>query len=284
MKPAPFAYFRPTSVSEALGLLSENQADGKILAGGQSLVPAMNFRLMRPSVLIDINELTELSQIKANDKSLSIGALTRHATFHRAVVAGPLGQLLTKVVRHIAHFPIRQRGTFGGSLAHADPASEWCLVATTLGAEMVVRSDHRERIVPSRGFFKGTFTTDLAANEILAEIRLPMMAADWRCGFYEFSRRAGDFALGMALAALRLEAGVVKEARLGIGGVSDRAIRLEKLEQALVGRPASAQTFDAVAQEARAGIVPIADIHASSEYRSDLIATVVKRALTEAAA
>jgi carbon-monoxide dehydrogenase medium subunit len=284
MKPAPFAYFKPASVSEALGVLSENQADCKILAGGQSLVPAMNFRLLRPAVLIDINELTELSQIKASGESLSIGALTRHAAFHKSVVRGPLGQLLTKVVRHIAHFPIRQRGTFGGSLAHADPAAEWCLVATTLGAEIVVRSHRGERVVPSRTFFRGTFTTDLAADEILAEIRLPMMTDDWRSGFSEFSRRAGDFALGMALAALRLEAGIVKEARLGIGGVSDRAIRLEKLEQMLVGKPASPQIFDAVAQEARAAVVPVADIHASAEYRDDLIATVVKRALSEAAA
>jgi carbon-monoxide dehydrogenase medium subunit len=284
MKPAPFAYFKPASISEALAVLSENQADCKILAGGQSLVPAMNFRLLRPAVLIDINELTELSHIKANGESLSIGALTRHAAFHQSVVRGPLGDLLTKVVRHIAHFPIRQRGTFGGSLAHADPAAEWCLVATTLGAEIVVISHRGERVIPSRAFFRGTFTTDLAADEILAEIRLPMMADDWRTGFNEFSRRAGDFALGMALAALRLEAGIVKEARLGIGGVSDRAIRLERLEQMLVGKPASPQTFDAVAQEARAAIVPTADIHASAEYRDDLIATVVKRALSEAAA
>jgi aerobic carbon-monoxide dehydrogenase medium subunit len=284
MKPASFKYFRPASVSEALVLLSENQDDCKILAGGQSLVPAMNFRLLRPSILIDINELKELSCIQTTGQSVSIGALTRHATFHRGVIAGPLGRLLTKVVRHIAHFPIRQRGTFGGSLAHADPAAEWCLVATTLGAQIVVKSSRGERTIQSHEFFKGTFTTDLVADEILAEIRLPMMADDWRTGFNEFSRRAGDFALGMALAALRIESGVIREARLGIGAVSDRAIRLEKLERLLVGKPASWQTFDAVAQEARAAVIPTADIHASAEYRQDLIATVVKRALTEAAA
>ena len=284
MKPVSFRYFKPASVAEALALLSENQDDCKILAGGQSLVPAMNFRLLRPSILIDINELTELASVRANGQSVSIGALTRHAAFHRGIVAGPLGNLLTKVVRHIAHFPIRQRGTFGGSLAHADPAAEWCLVATALGAQIVAKSSRGERVIEARAFFKGTFTTDLAADEILAEIRLPVMADDWRTGFNEFSRRAGDFALGMALAALRIEAGLIKEARLGIGGVSDRAIRLDKLELLLVGKPASVQTFDAVAQEARVAVVPSADIHASSEYRRDLIATVVKRALTEAAA
>ena len=284
MKPVSFRYFKPASVAEALALLSENQDDCKILAGGQSLVPAMNFRLLRPSILIDINELMELASVQANGQSVSIGALTRHAAFHRGIVAGPLGNLLTKVVRHIAHFPIRQRGTFGGSLAHADPAAEWCLVATALGAQIVAKSSRGERFIEARAFFKGTFTTDLAADEILAEIRLPVMADDWRTGFNEFSRRAGDFALGMALAALRIEAGIIKEARLGIGGVSDRAIRLDKLELLLVGKPASVQTFDAVAQEARVAVVPSADIHASSEYRRDLIATVVKRALTEAAA
>ena len=284
MKPAPFHYFRPASVSEALGLLSEHRADCKILAGGQSMVPAMNFRLLRPAVLIDINDLNELAGISRKGTSLSIGGLTRHAAFHKPVADGPVGRLLSKVVRHIAHFPIRQRGTFGGSLAHADPAAEWCLVATTLGAEMVARSHRGERIIPSQAFFKGTFTTDLAADEILTEIRLPMMADDWRTGFNEFSRRAGDFALGMALAALKLEGGIVKQARLGIGGVSDRAIRLEKLEQLLVGRPASPQTFDEVAREARMAITPTADIHGSSEYRRDLIAAVVRRALDEAAA
>lgn len=284
MKPVSFRYFKPADIFEALDLLSENQADCKILAGGQSLVPAMNFRLLRPSILIDINDLKELSSVRADGQSVSIGALTRHAAFHQVIVPGPLGRLLTRVVRHIAHFPIRQRGTFGGSLAHADPAAEWCLVATTLGAEIVARSSRGERIIASPEFFKGTFTTDLAADEILAEIRLPLMSDGWQTGFYEFSRRAGDFALGMALATLRVEDGVVKEARLGIGGVSDRAIRLEKLEQWIVGQPASSQTFDAVAQQARVAIVPTADIHASAEYRQDLIATVVKRALIEAAA
>lgn len=284
MKPASFKYFRPASVSEALVLLSENQDDCKLLAGGQSLVPAMNFRLLRPSILIDINQLKELSSIQATGQSVSIGALTRHAAFHRNIVAGPLGHLLTKVVQHIAHFPIRQRGTFGGSLAHADPAAEWCLVATALGAQIVAKSSRGERIIQSHEFFKGTFTTTLAADEILSEIRLPMMADDWRTGFNEFSRRAGDFALAMALAALRIESGVIKEARLGIGGVSDRAIRLEKLELVLVGKLVSSQTFDAIAQEARTAVIPTADIHASAEYRQDLIATVVKRALSEAAA
>jgi carbon-monoxide dehydrogenase medium subunit len=284
VKPAAFDYFRPASLSEALALLAGYKDDGKILAGGQSLVPAMNFRLARPSVLIDINDLRELDYLRANSDALHIGALTRHAAFHRPVVEGPLGALLSKVVRHIAHYPIRQRGTFAGSLAHADPASEWCLVATTLDAGILARSERGERLIAAGDFFKGTFTTALAPDEVLAEIRLPAMTGDWRTGFYEFSRRAGDFALGMALVALKLDAGLVRDARLGVGGVADRAIRLQELEKRLIGQPASQEMIEIIAREAWAMVDPLSDIHASSEYRRDLVATSLKRALGEAAA
>ena len=284
MKPAAFDYFRPASLSEALALLAKYKDDCKILAGGQSLVPAMNFRLARPAILIDINDIAELDYVRADDRGLHIGALTRHAAFHRRVVDGPLGALLSGVARHIAHYPIRQRGTFAGSLAHADPASEWCLLATTLDATVVAKSARGERAIAIGDFFNGTFSTDLEPDELLAEVRLPAMVQGWRTGFYEFSRRAGDFALGMALAALRIEGGIVKEARLGVGGVSDRAIRLQRLEGALVGRPASPELIETIAREAWASVSPIGDIHGSPEYRRDLIATAVKRALTEAAA
>jgi carbon-monoxide dehydrogenase medium subunit len=284
VKPAAFDYFRPASLSEALALLAKHKDDCKILAGGQSLVPAMNFRLARPGVLIDINDLGELDYIRADDNGLHIGALTRHAAFHRRVVDGPLGALLSRVAGHIAHYPIRQRGTFAGSLAHADPASEWCLVATTLDAAMVAKSIRGDRIIAVSDFFNGTFATDLEPDELLVEVRLPAIAQGWRTGFYEFSRRAGDFALGMALAALRIEGSVVSEARLGVGGVSDRAIRLQRLEGAMVGRPASPELIETIAREAWAMVSPIGDIHGSPEYRRDLIATAVKRALTEAAA
>jgi carbon-monoxide dehydrogenase medium subunit len=284
VKAAVFDYLRPADLGEALALLAAHKDDCKILAGGQSLVPAMNFRLARPALLIDINDVNELDYLKADADHLKIGALTRHAAFHRPVVEGPLGTLLAKVVRHIAHYPIRQRGTFAGSLSHADPASEWCLVATTLRAEMVARSARGERVIAAGAFFHGTFTTALEPDEVLAEIRLPAMTPDWRVGFYEFSRRAGDFALGMAVAAARVEDGTISEARLGVGGVADRAIRLQALEDQLVGKPASSDVIDGIARAARGMIEPNGDIHASPEYRRDLIATSVKRALTEALA
>jgi carbon-monoxide dehydrogenase medium subunit len=284
VKPPTFDYVKPASVAEALVLLAECADSCKILAGGQSLVPAMNFRLARPDILIDINDLRELDYIGSSADRLRIGALTRHALFHRPVIESPLGVLLSKVVRHIAHYPIRQRGTFAGSVAHADPASEWCLVATTLGAEMVARSVRGERVIEAGAFFQGTFTTALAVDELLVEIRLPLLGQGWQTGFYEFSRRAGDFALGMAVAALRIEDGTIRAAHLGVGGVGDRAVRLSALEQHLVGQPASLAIIDGIAREARAMVEPGGDIHASPEYRRDLVATSVKRALTEALA
>ncbi|UMY18631.1 xanthine dehydrogenase family protein subunit M [Methylobacterium organophilum] len=284
MKPAAFDYHRPLDVPSTLTLLEAHGTDGKILAGGQSLVAAMNFRLARPSVLIDVNRVRELDSLAVEGTFLRIGALTRHAAFHRHVVGGPLGLLLTRVAGHIAHYPIRQRGTFAGSLAHADPASEWCLTATVLDAEITMRSLRGSHRLPASDFFRGTFTTALDEDELITEIWLPVLDASWRGGFSEFSRRAGDFALAMALAVLKVEGGVIRGAKLGIGGVADRAIRLSGIEAALIGQQASEATFQAAAAQAREAVEPSADIHASSEYRRDLIAAMVSRALAEAAA
>src|SRR5437762_12475008 len=208
MKPAPFRYNAPKTIEEAVDTLAEVAGeDGRVLAGGQSLVPIMAFRLARPAHLVDINGVEALRRLavegdKILGSKLSIGACVRHAAFHKPVVDGPLGRLLAKVVRHIAHYPIRTRGTFCGSIAHADPASEWCLVAAALGAEMVTRSAAGTRTILAQDFFRGIMTTALNEDELLTEVRLPVSAADSRFGFYEFNRRAGDFALGMALVSL----------------------------------------------------------------------------------
>ena len=218
MKPAPFDYHAPRSVEEAVELLAAHGDDAKVLAGGQSLVPAMNFRLARPAVLVDINRIAELDFCTTTDGALRIGALARHARFERAVTQGPLGDLLADVVRYIAHLPIRVRGTFAGSLAHADPAAEWCVVATTLDAEIRARGPGGERSIEAAAFFRSILTTALRPDELITEVRLPALGPDWRFGFAEFSRRAGDFALSMALAALRLDGGRIVEARVGVGG------------------------------------------------------------------
>lgn len=283
MKPAGFAYEKPTSLPELLALLDRYADDCKILAGGQSLVPAMNFRLARPGRLIDLNGVAELDYLSVEGEQLRIGALTRHAAFHRPVVEGPLGVMLRDVARYVAHYPIRLRGTFAGSLAHADPASEWCLVATTLEAELRIVSAQGARTERASTFFRGTFTTTLKPNEVLAEIRLPIFGAGWRGGFCEFSRRKGDFALAMALCALKTEGGTIREAKVGAGGIADRAVKLAGVEAGLIGQRPCDTLFASVAREAAQSLKPRSDIHGSSAYRRDLVATMIRRALGAAA-
>ena len=176
MKPAAFRYHAPKTIDEAVALLAEvAPEDGRVLAGGQSLVPTMAFRLAKPAHLVDINGVAALDRIAVTDGKLAIGACVRHAAFHRPVCDGPLGKLLTDVVRHIAHYPIRNRGTFCGSLAHADPSSEWCLVMVALDGEVVAKSTRGERVIAARDFFQGIMTTALRDDELLVEARLPML-------------------------------------------------------------------------------------------------------------
>ena len=257
--------------------------DGRVLAGGQSLVPIMAFRLARPAHLIDINGVAELARHSRDGNTLSIGAGVRHAAFHRPVTGGEMGRLLSTVVRHIAHYPIRVRGTFCGSIAHADPASEWCLVAATLGAEMVARSKRGQRIIAADDFFQGIITTALAEDEILTEVRLPIIADQTRFGFVEFNRRAGDFAIVAVLVIYRLADGVIAEARVGIGGAEVRPRRIAEAEATLRGRPPTIATFRSAAEVAADAVDPIEDIQSDAEYRRDLVRTITRRALERAA-
>jgi carbon-monoxide dehydrogenase medium subunit len=281
VKPAPFDYFQPVTVDEAVSLLAS--IDGaKVLAGGQSLVPAMNFRLSRPSALVDINRLEGLDGITIDAEGLTIGALVRHRAFERAVVAGPLGSLLADAAQLVGHLPIRVRGTFAGSLAHADPASEWCLVALTLDAEIVASSATGERTIAAAEFFHTLFTTDLRHDELLTSVRLPVLDSSFRAGFSEFSRRAGDFALVMAAAVVKVEGGAITQARLGIGGAADRPLRLRNAESALVGKDANPEICVEIADLAATEVDPLADIHGSSDYRRDLVRAMTRRALRSA--
>jgi carbon-monoxide dehydrogenase medium subunit len=285
MKPAAFQYHAPKTIDEAVTLLGQvAPQDGRILAGGQSLVPTMAFRMARPAHLVDINGVAGLDKIAVRDGALSIGACVRHAAFHKPAVEGPLGNLLSFVVRHIAHYPIRTRGTFCGSLAHADPSSEWCLTAATLGATMVARSTRGTRELAADEFFDWAMTTNLAEDELLVEARLPLLPADARFGFYEFSRRAGDYAIAMALLTYRLENGVIVDPHVGVGGAEGRPRRIAQAEVALNGKAPSAQAFAAAAEEAAAAIDPLEDLQANAKYRRDLVRTVIRRALERAAA
>ncbi len=257
--------------------------DGRVLAGGQSLVPTMAFRLARPSHLIDINGIAELDRIALDGDTLSIGACVRHAAFHKPVTDGPLGRLLSTVVRHIAHYPIRMRGTFCGSLAHADPSSEWCTVAATLDAVMVARSASGERTIAAVDYFEGPMMTTLADDELLTEARLPVPAPDTRFGFEEFSRRRGDFAIAMVLVTYRLKDGRIAEPRVGIGGAEDRPRRIEEAEAVLTGAVPGDAAFRAAADAAVDVIDPMQDINITAGYRRDLVRALTRRALEQAA-
>ena len=283
MKPAPFVYHAPKTVDDALANLAEfGPQDGRVLAGGQSLIPMMAFRMARPAHLIDINTVAGLDRLAVEGDVLSVGACVRHAAFHRPVVEGPTGTLLSRVVRDIAHYPIRLRGTFCGSLAHADPASEWCLAAVTLGAEIVAMSRRGRRVMAADDFFEGMMATALAEDELLLEARLPLLPPETRFGFYEFSRRAGDYALAMALVTFRLQDGVIVAPRIGIGGAEARPRRMAAAEAVLAGRRPDTESFRAAAEAAADAVEPMEDIHADAEFRLDLVRAVTRRALERA--
>jgi len=283
VKPAPFVYHAPKTVDDALANLAEfGPQDGRVLAGGQSLIPMMAFRMARPAHLIDINTVAGLDRLAVKGDVLSVGACVRHAAFHRPVVEGPTGTLLSRVVRDIAHYPIRLRGTFCGSLAHADPASEWCLAAVTLGAEIVAMSRRGRRVMAADNFFEGMMATALAEDELLLEARLPLLSPDTRFGFYEFSRRAGDYALAMALVTFRLQDGVIVAPRIGIGGAEARPRRMAAAEAVLAGRGPDSESFRAAAEAAADAVEPMEDIHADAEFRLDLVRAVTRRALERA--
>jgi carbon-monoxide dehydrogenase medium subunit len=239
----------------------------------------MALRLARPEDLVDINAIAELDRLAADGKWLTIGACVRHAAFHRDVVANPLGTLLGEVAHHIAHYPIRTRGTFCGSLAHADPSSEWCLVAAALGAEMRAQSMRGTRAIAANAFFRGAMSTALAPDELLAAVRLPLLSADSVFGFYEFSRRAGDYALSAALAVYRIEDGVIAEPRLALAGAENNPRRIAEAESVLRGARPTSEIFREAANAAADAIDPITDAQVSAGFRRKLVRTVCERAL-----
>lgn len=279
MKPAKFEYHAPRELEEALSLLAEAGDEAKILAGGQSLVPSMNFRLARPAVLIDINGVPGLDRIAPTDGNLLIGAMARHATFERPVIDGPLGELLALAAHNVGHLPIRVRGTFGGSLAHADPAAEWCMIATLLDATIVASSVRGRREIQARDFFKTVFSTSLEADEILTEIKLPLPEPGTQVGFVEFSRRAGDFAIVAAATVLQVVGGRIESARVAFGGVGGTPLRSQAAEAVLTGSQPNEDLFVAAGEAASQEVEPMGDIHGSPEYRRDLVRVLTRRAL-----
>lgn len=284
MKPSPFTHHQPHTLEDAVSLLAQlADQDGRILAGGQTLMPAMALRLARPQHLIDINRIDALQWFHEVDGQLQIGACVRHASFHEPVENGVLGQLLAAVVRHIAHLPVRNRGTFCGSLANADGASEWCLTALALDATLVAHSTRGRRDIPAAEFFVGAMTTALAPDEILSAAHLPLLPATTRFGFEEFSRRAGDFAQAMSLVVYEASPdGTLQHVRIGIGGVAGTPVRAAGAEALLEGQAPSDALFARAADLAAADVDPSDTGDDERAYRRALTHTVVARALARA--
>lgn len=269
MKPAPFVYHRPESLDEALELLREHGDDAKVLAGGQSLVPLLNMRLARPAVIVDLNRVEGLDRIDANG-GVRVGALVRQRDLERA----PL-PLVAEALPHVGHFVTRNRGTVGGSIAHADAAAELPLCLVVLGGSVVARSAFGERTVRADDFFLGHFTTALAADELVVETVWPKLGDGWGFAFEELAQRHGDYALSMAACVLRVEAGRVAEVRVGVGSVVDRPTLLDVR---LAGEPLT----PALATEAVASLELFGNLHASAAYQRHLTGVLVERALVRA--
>lgn len=284
MKPSRFVHHPVRSVAEAVAALAALAPEGgRILAGGQSLVPMMAFRLAQPAHLIDINRIPGLDRPQRRDGQLIIPACVRHAAFHQGA-DDALGLLLARVVRHIAHAPIRNRGTFCGSVAHADPSAEWPVVMTALDGVAVAQSEAGSRAIAAADFFEGVMTTALRPDEMLTEIRLPEPPAGTRMGFSEHSRRAGDFAQAMTLASFRLQNGLIAEARVAIGGVEPVPRRLAAVERLLTGAAPGPALWRDAADCASACVTPMEDGQTSPALRRDLLRATTRRALAEAAA
>lgn len=284
MKPAPFDYVAARTPDEAVGLLAAAGGDAQVLAGGQSLMLELNFRTRRPSVLVDINRVAGFDALDIADGTVRVGPLVRHRRFETPVVDGSLGSLLARVARHIAHPPIRARGTMLGSLAYAHPAAEWPAVAVTLDAELDLLGLDGRRTVAAADFFTGPFTTLRRPTELLVEARLPVPPADARIGFVEHRRTKASFAELAVVAVVTVHDGLIATARLGLASAADRPLRAYAAERFLVGRPVTGFTFaDAGQVAAMEDAEPIARPHASVEYQRHAVAVLVQRALEEAA-
>jgi carbon-monoxide dehydrogenase medium subunit len=282
MKPAAFDYVIADSIDMAVASLAEGGGDAKIIAGGQSLVPMLNFRLLRPSVLIDINRIGDLAFIEEAGKKIRVGALTRHYQLETSPVIARHLPVLASAMTHVAHLAIRNRGTIGGSLSHADPAAELPMMALLLDAELHIASASGKRTIAARDFFVGALTVDLARDDIVTEIVLPKLPRKTGWGFEEVARRSGDFALAAAAATLTLSAGVISQARIALTGVGATPVRAAEAEALLVGQALEPGLIDRIIDAVRAAIEPDTDLHASSDYRRHLGGVLAGRAVSAA--
>jgi carbon-monoxide dehydrogenase medium subunit len=282
MKPPAFDYIAADSIAMAVAALAEAGDDAKIIAGGQSLVPMLNFRMLRPSILVDINRIAGLDVIEETSGAIRIGALTRHYQLETSPLISRHLPVLSCAMTHVAHLAIRNRGTIGGSLAHADPAAELPMMALLLDAELRVASGSGERTVTARDFFLGALTVDLASSEIITGIVLPKLPPRTGWGFEEVARRHGDFALTAVAATLTVSGGAIEQARIALTGVGATPLRAAEAESLLVGHALERDLVSRAIDAVRATIEPETDLHASSDYRRHLAGVLTGRALAAA--
>jgi len=281
MKPAPFDYVAPHSLDEAVAALARGGADAKLLAGGQSLIPLLNFRLARPSLLVDLNRVAELAYVRPRERGLAVGAMTRQVAVERGDGLADLQPLLVEAIGYVGHIAIRSRGTLGGSLAHADPAAELPAVAVCLDAALSVVGPRGRRTISAEDFFVGYLTTLLEPDEILVEAYFPPLRPHTGQAWVEFARRHGDFALAGVAVSLSMDGDAVRDARVVLTGVGGKPERAREAETLLIGGSV-AERASAAANAARTSIDPDADIHATKEYRVHLAGVLTERAIRRA--
>jgi CO/xanthine dehydrogenase FAD-binding subunit len=283
MKPAPFKYIAATSLAQALALKAEHGDDAKFLAGGQSLIPAMNFRLARPAILIDINEIGDLAGIHSHKAAIRVGALTRYRTLQHDDTFGKLFPLIGEALPHIAHPQIRNRSTVGGNLSHADPASELPAIAIALHARFRVRSAKQERLIAAADFFTGALTTDLQPDEMLVEIELPAPKPRSGSCFMEIARRRGDFAIAGVAAMVTMDTqDKCAEIRLTLCGVGETPVDASAAADGLIGQAPGEQAICDAAASLQGMIQPAGNVHATADYQCHVAGVLAERALKTA--
>ncbi|OLA96522.1 MAG: molybdopterin dehydrogenase [Candidatus Rokubacteria bacterium 13_2_20CM_69_15_2] len=282
MKPAKFDYHAPTSLDDAVALLQRYGGDAKILAGGQSLMPLLNFRLSRPAALVDLNRIASLAYIREENGQVRLGAMTRQRTIEFSPVVARRLPLLSEATKWVGHLPIRTRGTIGGSIAHADPSAEYPAVLTALEGEVVARGPKGERVVKAKDLFLTYLTTSLESDEVISEIRLPVMPVGAGFALEEFARRHGDFAIVAIAAMVVRDAARCKQARLATAGAGPVPVRLRAAEEILERDGVTDAAIDAAARRAAELVSPDSDIHASADYRRHLTMVLTRRALKRA--
>jgi carbon-monoxide dehydrogenase medium subunit len=281
MKPVDFDYARPEQLEDAIALMAANRGEAKIIAGGQSLIPMLAFRLAAPRLLVDIGRIQNLNRIAVGPDGVRLGSLVRWRDIERDAKLGATHPLLCEAVRHVAHYQIRNRGTVGGSLAHADPAAELPGVAVACDAQIAVAGPHGTRRIAAAEFFTGPLMTALAPDEVITELHLPAWPRERRWAFDEFSRRRGDFALSGVLAFYdRADDGSARDPHIAGIGIGDRPMRLEAAETALNGKRVEPKAIAEAAAAAGETIEVSDDIHAPADYRRALLQTLIERALT----